>query len=127
MKINLSANLQEWVDAGVESVEQAFANVGRMTAHKDLAHRVKREEAHNVLNGTLQEPSFAEEARRAGQTVTELATIILAKPDEFMDREKARRSLIQRVRGAKTPLEVEALLGKNGIPFHRVKGGGDVR
>ena len=112
MKINI--NPMEQV------IKRAELRINFFKAAKpqDLAHDVKRQMAADVVAGKDIPASFERAATIESMTPLQLALTIMSKTDTFMDIENYRRELIVKVRAAKTPEEVKAILSEENIPEH---------
>lgn len=82
-------------------VNAAFDQMAQ--AHVSQAHAQKR------LLAATQDERLKPEADMRGITVAELSAIILAKPDDFAERELHRQKIMMAIEGAKTPAELDSL------------------
>lgn len=89
-------------------IEGHFA--GLANGHKDVAHRMKREAAERIIEGGKVPSWFADEAALSGYSVETLAHVIIAKPDELVERELLRRRALLAVRAAVTPAEISQVV-----------------
>ncbi len=81
----------------------------------DMAHDRKRQLAESVLAGAEPTPEFVDAAAIENVTPDDLASIIVAKPNDLMVRENARRAAIIRVRGCTSADQVKQLLADLGV------------
>jgi len=98
--------------AMVERINAHFAHLNIVEGHREQAWRRKREVATAVVVGGDGTFSFAQDAERAGMTVSEFAVSILAKQDpaEIADeRENARQAALHAVEAATSPAELQAI------------------
>lgn len=82
---------------------------------QNIAHYNKRQTALAVLGGGEASPEFAEAARIEGMSVADYAALIASKPDEMMQAENRRRSIVVAIRAATSVEEVADLLAANGL------------
>jgi hypothetical protein len=90
-----------------KAINAAFA---AMTSPLDLVHSYKRQVASAVKSGEEAPAAFKQEATAAGLSAEALADVIIAKPDDVLDREVLRRDLIGKVRSAGTIAEITVIV-----------------
>lgn len=102
---------------------EAWVNQFYMVDGHDIAHDRKRALAQSVVAGGEPTAEFSDAAAIDGVTPQVLAQTILSKPDDLMTQENKRRSMVVRVRGAKTvddlkaiELEMESAVARRSAP-----------
>lgn len=98
--------------AMVERINAHFAHMSMVEGHREQAWCRKREVATAVAAGGEGTFAFAQDAERAGMTISEFADFILAKQDpaEIADaREDARQAALHAVEAATSPAELQAI------------------
>lgn len=86
----------------------------------DLVHARKRAQAEAVLAGFDPSADFAQAATIEGMTVNELANLIVSKPDNLMEKENARRTVVVKLRQAKNGAELEQVLKDAGVSLNNL-------
>lgn len=104
MKIRV--NTTETIRANAEK----HINLKYMVVGHYMAHHRKRQLAESVLAGQPATPEFEDAAKIEGVTASELASSIVSKPDELMQHENNRRSMIKRIRAANSAAELQTIL-----------------
>lgn len=103
------------IERGVKAVNRHFAKISAKEAHRDSAHRRKREVANQVWNRGPVPASFAKEAELRGVTPLDLAFQIKDLPDAMDERELARQTVLIEIENAETPAEIDQALEKAGV------------
>jgi hypothetical protein len=108
----ISVSIDSIKEAAAEQINSNFANIAAAEAHRDQAHRHKRETAQRVMSGTAlpDDHPFAQEASLRGLPPEELARDVLGKTDNFAARELKRQKLLLAVAAAKTPADIDEVL-----------------
>lgn len=96
--------------AAMATVDGLFNHLAHEHLHRDHAHASKRSIARLVVAGGAPTPEFMAEATVRGATPTDLASLILSKPDKHAGRELARQKIMLKIDHAATPAEVDGIL-----------------
>lgn len=108
MKISINP-LPDAKANAVLRINAHFANL--IDPHRDKAHSRKKELATAVIAGDGTTDEFCDEAKLRGLTVIEFAKLILSKSDGFDGRELQRQQMLIAVEKAKSPAEINVILG----------------
>lgn len=107
MKIALDPMPAERARA-VNKVNAYFNSLAR--PHLDAAHAMKRQVASEPISGA---PAwFIQEADMRGITPTDLADLVLSKPDTLAERELARQCALRAIDAARTPADLSRVVDK---------------
>lgn len=126
MKISMDPMSRLREDAE-SKIDLHFNSLAVASAHRDAAHKAKREIAQSVMDqlsnpgllgrlgfrNVAQIPDdhpFAQEAALRGLPVEEHARDIVAKPDNVQLRELRRQRLRALIKAAQTPAEIAGLI-----------------
>ncbi|MGL5166623.1 MAG: hypothetical protein ACRC9K_12120 [Afipia sp.] len=85
-------------------------------AHRDMAHRRKREIARDICDGKAGNEAFSAEAQLRGVPVLDFARSIKDRPDIIDERELHRQRTLLAIDAAATPADIERILQQAGIP-----------
>lgn len=118
MKLNGSPMTLLRADAS-RRIDAHFAQIAHTNAHRDHAHKIKREVADSVITGGPVPDVFAQEAALRGLPPVELARTIIDKtntsPDTIERRELRRQTAMLDIAGAPTPAAVNGVLKSLGL------------
>lgn len=92
------------IAARKQKVNENFNTIAMQNAHREQAHAQKWIWAEKLDHDRLRP-----EAELRGITTTELASLILSKPDAAAERELQRQQIMQRIEAATTPDELDAI------------------
>ncbi len=81
----------------------------------DMVYHRKRMLAEQAVGGAAASPEFEQAAAIEGLTTSELADLILSKPDNLMIKDNARRLAVVDLRQAKTAADISDVLTKHGV------------
>lgn len=98
-----------------DAVNTFFNRQANVMIQRDQEHSAKRVIAKIVLAGGDATAEFTSEATLTGVTIQELATTVLAKPDEVMARALLRRTAIIGIRNASSVDQIKTVLTTAGI------------
>jgi hypothetical protein len=98
-----------------EHVNAYFNQLSLQDAQRSQEHRAKRLMAESILSGSDPHPAFLEAAEIEGVHFRELARTVASKPDDVMILANRRRSIILRVRAAKSQAELDQILMEEGV------------
>lgn len=96
--------------AAMATVDGIFNQLAHEHLHRDHAHASKRSIAGLVVAGGAPTPEFTAEATARGATPTDLANLILSKPDGHAGRELVRQKMMLKIECASTPAEIDGIL-----------------
>lgn len=96
--------------AAMDTVNGLFNHLAHEHLHRDHAHASKRSIAGLVVAGGAPTPEFMAEATARGGTPTDLALLILSKPDKHASRELSRQKIMLKIEQAVTPAEVDGII-----------------
>ena len=110
-RVKATVNVMSAVKASAVDKVNAMFNTAAVTmVHRDAAYASKRSIAKAVMAGGAPPAEFATEATLRSMTPTDLATLILSKPDLTARRELARQKMMLKIEQATTLWQVDAVL-----------------
>jgi hypothetical protein len=96
-------------EAARNKVDLHFSELAKSNPHRDAARQSKRLAAQRLLAGQAI-TSLDVEAALRGMSSTDLAQLILSKPDDLQDRENTRQQMFKRIASASTPQELDEII-----------------
>lgn len=96
----------------VTEVNHLYNLLAAKNQHRDAAHANKRIVAKAIIDGGEAPEEFRLEAEMNGMEPSELASIILSKPNEAGFRELERQKTMKRIENMTSIPEIEALISE---------------